>query len=506
VSLTPIDADEFNRAMNRPAILSLSSPDARAGETVSAVGSRFTSSDVIHIEGIEAKTTFVSATLVTFVVPTVEGGRQRAVCIKQTDGTTSNNASLNVLPDILWIEQNGARSTANPRPRFEAGKTVTVIGTGFSPEPTIKVNTQYVPASDITYVNPTQVTFKLFRPNDVVRNPAGESVNVSLTLGDGAEARPVTIVLDTFVMLVMGDSIQWGQGLRSDLKFHSIVERHLGRGGAMGVYKTVHAHSGATIGVGSNHQENPVYGEVPTSHPTVLQQVDLYNDDATLVDLVLLDGGINDIGVNDIINPLGDDDLVHLTRKHCFEDMKVLLGKVTQRFPNAKVIVTGYYQIVSDDSDLNRLTLLLAGFGMLVGALGAAVGVGVSIAQKNAMVSRSRSFAEAAEDRLKEAIADVRAAQRAAGLKERVFFASPSFGPSNAIFAGNSWLWGLELDLGPADDKELGGVEADRQAACERVESEHPGRTDGFRCKRASMGHPNEKGAQAYAKAVIPLL
>jgi len=66
-------------------------------------------------------------------------------------------------------------------------------------------------------------------------------------------------------MVVLGDSIQWGQGLREDLKFHTLVQNHINPGGAIGVYKTVHAHSGAIIGVGVNHQGPPVDGEVPTS-------------------------------------------------------------------------------------------------------------------------------------------------------------------------------------------------------------------------------------------------
>lgn len=502
-ALTPIKKADYQLAFNKPAIYQLSVLSGRVGDTVSAVGKGFADTDAVYVDNAKAVTTFVSDTLLTFVVPSAGGGRQKAVCVKQKDGTASNNATLQILPDILWIEQDGKRSTANPPSRFTPGKQVTVVGTGFSAGPTIAVNGQYVPAADVVLENSTKLSFTLVRPPTVTRNPAGEPVTITMTLRDGSEARPVQIVLDTLVMVVFGDSIQWGQGLREDLKFHSLVEQHVGGNGAIGVYKTVHAHSGATIGVGDNHHEDPVDGEVPTSYPTILQQVDLFGGPPALVDLVLLDGGINDIGVEAIVNPLENGELQNLIQQHCMADMKVLLKTVTQRFANAKIVVTGYFAIVSDDSSLAALISLLAGLGMLAGGpVAAAVAGGVSAHQKNVMESRSKAFAEQANGKLLQAVNEVKAENAQAGLNASIVFAKPEFQSKNAIFADDAWLWGIELDLGPADDYQLGGVEEQRAQACSLVESNDPSRTNETKCVRASLGHPNKAGAAEYARAI----
>ena len=141
-------------------------------------------------------------------------------------------------------------------------------------------------------------------------------------------------------------------------KFHSIVSDHISNG-LLGVYKKVHAHSGATIGlrneegelshVDAEHKEDAVHGEVPSRYPTVMQQLDMYSD-ATgnprdIVDFILIDGGINDINIRNIINPLSDYDLVGKCRAICYEDMKDLLEKTLSLYEKAKIIVTGYYRL-----------------------------------------------------------------------------------------------------------------------------------------------------------------
>jgi hypothetical protein len=499
-----IDRNEFTEAFNKPAIYELSEESARAGDTLSAVGKNFLNTDKIYVNDKEAVTTFVSDTLVTFIVPNVEGGRQKPVYIKQNDGTTSNQATLHIYPEIYWIEQDGKKSTDIPAPRFIPGDPAKIIGSGFSDDLMIRINESYVPEENITYHNNESVTFVVLRPGDVTPNEAGEEVMVEVILADNPQSEQVPIVLDTFVIVVFGDSIQWGQGLREDLKFHSIVENHVSNNRLLGVYKTVHAHSGATIGVGDGHQEVPVHGEVPTSYPTILQQLDLYSGNPALVDLILIDGGINDIGVEDIINPLSNSDLVALTQTHCYDDVIILLNRVIQRFPNAKIILTGYYKAVSKKSDLGLLILFFAGLGMLVGGLvGAIVGGIVSDAQKDKMVSRCRTFTKEANQKLQKAVDDVNTNQ---GGNPKIFFAKPEFTNENAIFASDSWLWGIEGDLGPADDEEIGGVEQIRNEACELVNSQDSERTDMTICVRASIGHPNVAGAREYARVINNLL
>src|SRR5436309_16104993 len=97
-------------------------------------------------------------------------------------------------------------------------------------------------------------------------------------------------------MLVLGDSIIWGQGLHEAQKIHSLVGQALTEHDpSRQIQTTVLAHSGAYIGIDDDGKEDTrtypnVDGEVPTKHPTVLQQCTHPVDDPETVDLILLNG------------------------------------------------------------------------------------------------------------------------------------------------------------------------------------------------------------------------
>ena len=93
--------------------------------------------------------------------------------------------------------------------------------------------------------------------------------------------------------------------------------------------------------------------------------------------MVILDGGINDIGVNEIVSPLASSNLEQLAIQLCRDRMVTLLLEITQKFPNAPVALCGYYRIATDDSDISKLVLLLSGPGLLVGGLAGAIVGGV---------------------------------------------------------------------------------------------------------------------------------
>ncbi|MCK4567749.1 MAG: hypothetical protein KAU48_10605, partial [Candidatus Thorarchaeota archaeon] len=137
--------------------------------------------------------------------------------------------------------------------------------------------------------------------------------------------------------------------------------------------------------------------------------------------------------------------------------------------------------------------------GVVTGGLsGAIAGGAISASQKGTIVSRCNTFAEEANENLQDAVDAVNEEQSSDD--PRIFFAEPEFKDKNAIFADESWLWGIENDLGPADDDQIGGVETARQDACDDAGVDG---VDGFMCRRASIGHPNVTGAEEYAKVII---
>ncbi len=500
-SLQAIDQADFLTALSKPAIETVKPQEVQEGDTVTVTGKRFAQTDVILVDNVMCVTTVSSDTLLTVVVGKVAGGRRKPVQVKQMDGTLSNKGAINVLPTLDHAESNGLRSDSSPPAHFQPSTIITLIGTGFAPGAHVKILDHYVSGADVEYVDSNTLRVKLTRPTSTPRNPDGEHVDVQVTLADGLASNAITIVLATYRILVFGDSIQWGQGLRDDLKFNAIVERHVSaQNGDVGVYRDVLAHSGSIIGVGSTSSSPALAGEVPASHPTILQQLFSFNGDKDKIDLILLDGGINDVGVDDIVGPTATSNLREKVHKHCYEDLKELLAQVTSEYPNAKVIVTGYYQIVSDDSDVTLLAALLVGVGIpLVGLPASLIASGVlTAAAKHVMVDRCKTFAERAAVEIPTAIHEINA-----GLPggPRVQFAQPSFGSRNAIFAPDAWLWGVDPPLSPQDDENSGGVAPQRAVNCAAAGDRAP-----VYCGIASIGHPNVAGANEYARRIIALL
>jgi microsomal dipeptidase-like Zn-dependent dipeptidase/lysophospholipase L1-like esterase len=489
IAFLTIDADDFRRKLTEPAITTLSPDRVKQGDTVSAAGLRFTQTDRVLVENVPVSTTVVSDSMLTFQVPSVQGG-YRAVQVEQTDGTRSNRGTLYVLPVVTSAQQGN---------RVKPGTTVTLVGSGFAPGAVVRVNGQDMP--NVSFIDPTRISFTLVRPSSVVENPAGEQVSVTVVLTDGTPSNEITLVLDTFRMLVLGDSVQWGQGLQEGQKFHSLVQAAVkSRQGNVRVYKTVLAHSGATIGVNDSTSLPAIDGEVPTSYPTIMQQCDTAVSSPRTVDLVLVDGGINDLNVRTILDPTASTaDIRASTERLCHTDMVTVLKKVTSKFKNADVVVTGYFPIITQDTDINMVeTLLIAAGVVLTGPAG-----GWAASQiKQALVANCRAFDAQATTSLQAAVAETNdwliSPTGGGEARPRIFFANPLFTTRNAVFAPDPWLWGINGDSTPQDNLVAGS----RWTACNLNRT----RTDLEICKRASIGHPNARGAQEYAKAITEAL
>jgi len=94
-------------------------------------------------------------------------------------------------------------------------------------------------------------------------------------------------------MLVLGDSIAWGQGLQEWNKFSSLVCDQLKyRPEYLGLTRAVLARSGAIIGADAEREPpRAVSSEIPWYFPTIIQQCDRCAGNPDDVRLVLMDGG-----------------------------------------------------------------------------------------------------------------------------------------------------------------------------------------------------------------------
>ena len=333
----------------------------------------------------------------------------------------------------------------------------------------------------------------------------------------GAMSSVVTIRVGPFNMIAVGDSVMWGQGLADapgqPHKFVSLVRNWVQ--GSMGkpVSLLSFAHSGARIAAGSAAEETMITpGEVPNSFPSITHQA-LTDAPAALaqagispdeVDLVLVDGCINDVGVAWILDPSqAEDAIIGNTTSQC-AGMTALLTGIRGTFKHAKVVVIGYWPIVSGQSDLTAVASLVVTAGIVVGpaaaglvgipldpVTGAIAGAITSTVVRDKLVSHSNTFSAVSETTLLSAVGSVNSKMGAGW----VSFVRSGYKVENAYAAPSSWLWLVPTDLFPKDE-----VFAQRQQTCGTVKFQSG--ADAAKCVEASMGHPNVPGSQAYANAI----
>ena len=173
--------------------------------------------------------------------------------------------------------------------------------------------------------------------------------------------------------------------------------------------------------------------------------------------------------------------------------MAKLLGAITAAFPRARVVLTGYFPIVSDDSDLTSVDAILVALGLL--SADTVLPAVTAAALKARVVENCRTFADRSRDALRAAVDEINASLG----EPRAVFVDPGFADVNAVHAADPWLFGINLDLSPQDADVAGG----RHTSC------HEASTDPVYlavCERASIGHPNRRGAEVFAEAIAEVL
>ena len=297
---------------------------------------------------------------------------------------------------------------------------------------------------------------------------------------------------------VVGDSVCWGQGLLPQHKFAYIIAQRLGVP-FQGV--SFQPHSGADIGVGYDGQTQVLAGEIPVSGPTIMKQISQIADPAAY-DLVLINGGINDVGVETILNLSVSKPALHeSTWKFCWHDMKTLLEAALTAFTNplCRFRVIGYYPILSNASNLvpadgvDHIEHLLKihGLHLPLGELRDPISAELCL--------RALNFWRDSEDALRLAVAET---ATTFGLKDRIRFVPTGFGEVNALFAPDPKLFGFNLpDFSPQDE-----VIESRTSSCDLVFSKPWEYLQKEMCHRASVGHPNVAGAAQIADAILATL
>jgi hypothetical protein len=330
----------------------------------------------------------------------------------------------------------------------------------------------------------------------------------------GEFSAPAIVKTRPFNVLAVGDSVMWGQGLRPSDKFATKAKDWIGTQLGVPASLSLKAHSGAVtyIDPGTPDYENRSYdGEVPSTFPTIAHQIDLASSasvanpfPASDVDLVLVDGCANNLGITTVLNPLDDDGSLHTqTQAYCNGGMSNILMKVVQAFPNADVIVTGYFRFVTDQSNLAALIPVFSIIGAAIPPDPFIGGILVTEGFKARATARSDIFYVESNSGLQNAVTYANSQPFPGRTRfNQVHFAPLNPGPQNAYASPTTWMWLIPTPPVVQDD-----VYVARANACIQVSNAVggnpnllPGATQ--LCAVASMGHPNVAGAQAFTDAI----
>jgi lysophospholipase L1-like esterase len=329
-----------------------------------------------------------------------------------------------------------------------------------------------------------------------------------------------------FNMLVLGDSVLWGEGLKAEHKSWYQVKIWIEKNTGRPVIEKIEAHSGAVVEArAADEMLTATDAEVDVALPSVLNQVDRalrHYGDGAKVDLVLVTGCVNDIGAPNLLDADRSNEIIQLTEAKCGPPMERLLQKITTSFPSADVILTGYYLFFSEKT---RNDFVLRALARKFQKTHAAA---VKLTRKEAferLISNSEVWHQSSNKKLAEVVEKANAEIQNRSGNTRVMFTNIKFAPEYSFGTKETRLWGFDrspfrmlllfLSFGkillPTNDE----VRRQRSASCKEVFKRQPNEGSEQKkerqnrlllCRYASLGHPNRKGSLLYSDAIISLL
>ncbi len=324
-----------------------------------------------------------------------------------------------------------------------------------------------------------------------------------------------------FELLVVGDSLIWGQGLEEKDKFYTLTAEWLRRE-AFGRPRTVNlkvkAHSGSTLKFhpeeaekyrrAGKTEDDGFKPEVNVGFPSSWKQIEnaaneYRSERRRGADLVLICGGITDITAARVFDPRGNDqELRAEIRKYCRDDMFDVLAFAAEKNPQAKLAVIGYFPTITANSSNSKMLnawLEVMSFPRVLKSF-----VNNPLVRpiffnklKRRGIERSRIWLEESNRNLKEAVDMLNAKLQS----ERAVFVRTPIKDENAAETPNTLLFRMGKGGVVTDPVAHERIKDCRQALPDLKRStgiDYPLRL----CEIAAIGHPNPAGARAYAEAI----
>jgi lysophospholipase L1-like esterase len=334
-------------------------------------------------------------------------------------------------------------------------------------------------------------------------------------------------------LLVLGDSISWGQGLRDEHKASFLVKSWLEQQTGREVRQTMQAHSGAVIGPSESPADTAARdaalaldGELSRAYPTINDQVDYavraFGNPAR-VDLIIVNGCINDVDFRRLLNAANTPDHIReIAQAKCGPPVEALLKRITSTFPSAQVVIIGYYPILTEKTanDLFMRALAKRFYSPEPNAPKLN-----DKALRARLIAISREWYHTSNQMLSAAAGKVDSELTGAGSHQHVLFADPAFRTENAFAAKETRLWGFDatwvrkmlavFTLGRVQLRSNDERRSYRSELCQKSFKKTAAETPEqratredllMRCRLAAVAHPNRKGAAMYADAIGNLL
>ena len=330
----------------------------------------------------------------------------------------------------------------------------------------------------------------------------------------GQSARP-------FEMLVVGDSLVWGQGLEEKDKFYTLFGDWLRKdafGRPSDVNIKIKAHSGSTAKFHPDEAEKykkagrdetyPFKPEVNVSFPSIFKQIDVAADEYRTVgtsgaDLIMLTGCITDITTSRVYNPKGDDDeLRREVQKYCRDDMYDVIERAAELNPKALIAVVGYFPAIGSKSSSKRLlnawleALGASGFRKAMLNNPIIRPLFFNKLKKRAM-ERSHIWLEESDKNLRSAVDKLNTKY---GTTRAVFIKSP-LTLDDATETPNTKLFRMGKNGVVADPMAKSRIK-DCNDALPKLKTETGIDFPIRLCEIAAIGHPDAAGARAYAETL----
>jgi hypothetical protein len=208
-----------------------------------------------------------------------------------------------------------------------------------------------------------------------------------------------------------------------------------------------------------------------------------------------------------------------LAQEKCGAPVEDLLARVASSFPNAHIVLTGYYPVISEKTPRDLFMRALA--KRFYAALSPEAKRPSDKELFERLTAISNAWYEASNRTLTAAVAKTNEQLMARGSRQRVSFARIPFQPEHAFAARDSRLWGFDattirkmlalFTFGKVSLHANDEVSSRRWSMCEDFFRKQPDETDAQKrarkdnlmvCKLAAIAHPNRKGAVMYADAI----